>query len=339
MIVNLPAFIKAERPYWDELDEQLDYLETEPAARMDLESTKRLHYLYERTASDLNQVRDRVAEDKLRLYLEALTARAYCEIYSRRRDAIRFHPLRGFFITFPRTLRKHAGALYIAFAVLLLGSLFGAGIFVADPDLKSDFLPFPHLLIDPSERVTAEESGMQHADAADAGGKTFFASYLFQNNTRVSILVMAMGMTFGIGTVIILFYNGIIMGMVAADFIMAGESVFLAGWLLPHGSVEIPAIIIAGQTGLILARALIGHGDRAPCRQRLQVIRKDVLVLIAGAAVILVWAAVVEAFFSQYHAPIITYGTKITFGSLQLALLAGFLILSGRSAGPRKEYS
>ena len=60
-----------------------------------------------------------------------------------------------------------------------------------------------------------------------------------------------------------LFYNGVILGAVTVDYIRAGETKFLLGWLMPHGVIEIPAILIAGQAGLLLAFALIGRGRRA----------------------------------------------------------------------------
>ena len=64
----------------------------------------------------------------------------------------------------------------------------------------------------------------------------------------------------GVGTIVMLFYNGVILGAVTVDYIRAGQTKFLAGWLLPHGAVEIPSILIAGQAGLVLALALIGWG-------------------------------------------------------------------------------
>ena len=71
-------------------------------------------------------------------------------------------------------------------------------------------------------------------------------------------------MTWGVGTILMLFYNGIMLGGVAVDYIRAGQTKFLLGWLMPHGVVEIPAILIAGQAGLLLALALIGWGRRTP---------------------------------------------------------------------------
>jgi uncharacterized membrane protein SpoIIM required for sporulation len=141
---------------------------------------------------------------------------------------------------------------------------------------------------------------------------------------------MALGMTWGLGTLIMLFYNGVILGAVATDYIGAGYATFLVGWLLPHGSVEIPSILLGGQAGFILAGALIGWGGRATRTERLRAIAPDLFAIIAGAAALLVWAGLVEAFVSQYHRPVLPYGLKIGFGVCELAALTFFLNWAGR---------
>src|SRR6185436_8069157 len=100
------------------------------------------------------------------------------------------------------------------------------------------------------------------------------------------------------------------------DYILAGQTTFLFGWLLPHGVVEIPAILISGQAGLLLASALIGWGSRASLRQRIKSIANDLFTLIAGVGCLLVWAGIVEGFLSQYHQPVLPYWVKILFGCI-----------------------
>ena len=81
---------------------------------------------------------------------------------------------------------------------------------------------------------------------------------------------------------------------------------------------------------LVLAGALIGSRKRLSLFERLAVIRNDLVTLIGGFCLLLVWAGIVEAFFSQYHEPIIPYNVKIGFGALQLVLLFSYLGFSGR---------
>ena len=197
-------------------------------------------------------------------------------------------------------------------------------------------MPFSHLQKDPTRRVLDEE---QATEDRLEGSKEYFSSYLMTHNTRVSIFTMALGMTWGIGTALLLFYNGIMLGAVALDYMLAGQTRFLLGWLLPHGVIEIPAILIAGQAGFLMGNALIGWRSRIPLGARFRLIATDIVTLISAVAIMLVWAGFVEAFLSQYHEPKIPYEAKIVFGLIELAMLIGFLGFSGKKKGPAADAS
>ncbi len=330
MIIDLDKFAAGERPFWSELEAVLNRLEGDPDHVLSLEAARRFHYLYERTSADLAKVMTFSAEPQLRGYLEHLVARAYGEIQETRQKGRTFSPWPWLFGTLPQTFRRHIQAFWLAVAVTLAGCAFGGLAVWLDPEAKAAVLPqqFADHLGDPNERVAREEQGV--GDRL-AGQKTSFSAYLMQNNIRVSITALALGMTYGVGTLIVLFYNGVMLGLVAVDYMLAGQTGFLLGWLMPHGVIEIPAILIASQAGLVLAGTLIGRGQRAPLSQRLRAISKDLLTLISGVALLLVWAGLVEAFFSQYHEPVLPYPVKIAFGTVELCLLVLFLSRSGRS--------
>lgn len=332
MIIDLQRFLNAEQPYWAELERQLEKLEAEPNLRMSLEQLSRFHLLYERTAADLARVTTFSSEPETRRYLESLVARAYGEIHETRARRGRPGLVPWFFNTLPQTFRRHVRAFYLSLAITLAGCAFGGLAIGLDPASKSVLMPFPQLLQDPAKRVAEEERATTDRLA---GRKSSFSAFLMTHNTRVSILTLAMGMTWGIGTLVMLFYNGIMLGAVAVDYIRAGQAKFLLGWLLPHGVIEIPAILIAGQAGLLLALALIGWGKRVPLRARLRAVSRDLMTLIFGVGLLLVWAGFVEGFLSQYHEPVMPYSVKIAFGLVELLLLILFLSKSGSSAATR----
>lgn len=337
MIIDLERFIADGRQRWREMEDLLDRLERDPAMRLDLAQIKRLHHLYQRTSADLVRVGGLAAEPQLRLYLESLVARAFGEIHETRRRPHRLAPFRWFFTAFPRTFRRHWRAFQVAVAASLVGCALGGALLALEPSAKEALLPFEHLLGNPSERVAKEEQAGTEELAGrrgpPAGSKMTFSSYLMTHNIKVSVFCLAMGVTFGLGTLVLLFYNGVILGAVTFDYLRAGEGTFLAGWLLPHGSVEIPAVIIAGQAGLVLAAALIGRGDGTPLRRRLRRVSADLMTLIGGVAVLLVWAGMIESFFSQHHQPVLPYALKIGFGAAELVLLALFLARAGGREG------
>lgn len=334
MIIDLQRFVASERPHWTELERILSKLEAEPNQKMTLEQLQRFHRLYERAAADLARITTFSSEPETRRYLETLVARAYSEIHETRERQRRFQPLKWFFHELPRTFRRHIRAFWLSLGITLAGCAFGGLAIAFDPDSKSVLMPFPHLQGDPADRVAEEE---QATDDRLAGGKTSFSAYLMTHNTKVSIFALALGMTWGVGTMILLFYNGVILGAVAVDYIRVGQTKFLLGWLMPHGVVEIPAILIAGQAGLVLAFALVGWGRRVPLAARLREVSRDIVTLIFGVALLLVWAGLVEAFLSQYHEPVVPYAAKIAFGTVELILLCLFLARSGASESDRND--
>ena len=327
MIINLEKFIREERPYWAELENILNRLEKVPDRNMKLDEIKRFHYLYQRASADLAKIATFSAEQKIRHYLESLVASAYGEIHESRQKIRRFRPFRWFFYTFPQTFRRHIKAFWAVLIIMTAGYIFGAGAIALDPDSKQILMPFSHLMMHPSERVAKEESAS--IDEME-GSKARFSSFLMTHNTKVSIFALALGMTWGIGTIIVLFKNGVMLGAVVQDYIGAGEIKFVAGWLLPHGSIEIPAILLASQAGLVLAGAVIGWSARnLSFRARLREVTPDIATLITGVAIMLIWAGIIESFFSQYHEPVIPYEIKIGFGLIEFVLLVLFLSSSG----------
>lgn len=325
MILDVARFAAAERPYWDELNATLEKLSSEPERRMTLAEVERLHYLYERASADLSRLNTFAIEPALRAYLESLVSRAYMEIHETRAPArIRW---RQVVLAFPRAFRRRFPAFALSLGITLLGCGMGWFALREDPRSKAVLMPFPGLTGSPAERVVREEKAQQDRYQ---GIKATFAAELMTHNIQVTVMALAFGVTFGVGTLILLFYNGVILGAVAADYIVAGQGVFLAGWLLPHGSIEIPAILLGGQAGLVLASALIGWGDRTSRSRRLRAVAPDLLAIVAGAAALLVWAGTVESFISQYHQPVIPYAVKIAFGLCELAALTLFLGWAGR---------
>lgn len=327
MILDLARFVETERPHWVALEKAVEWLES-PDRTMSIRDAENFHALYQRASSDLAKVAPLASEGELKRYLEWLVSRAYAEIHEVR-ERRKFRPWLWLTQEVPRTFRRHARAFQLAVALTLVGATFGALATWLDPEAKAVIMPFEGLQITPAERVAREK---QTQGRQLAGRKGRFSADLMTHNTQVALTAAALGMTFGFGTLVVLFYNGVMLGAVALDYIRGGQGVFLLGWLLPHGVIEIPAILVGGQTGFLIAYALIGWGSRMSRTERLRAVGRDVVTLAGAAALMLVWAGIVEAFLSQYHEPVIPYSLKIAFGLVEAVLLTLFLSRAGRSA-------
>lgn len=328
MIIDLQRFIREERPHWAELETSLERMDQDSTYEPDIHAARRLHYLYERTSTDLAKIKTFASEPDLTRYLESVVSRAYGHIHEVRDRPHRFAPIYWLLVTLPKTFRRHAWAFALSTGITIAGMLLGGGALAFDPQAKDVLLPYPHLQMDPRERVAIEEKPREFD--LRAGQKARGTSFYIQNNVSVSIRAMGFGISWGIGTLLLLFVNGVLLGAVTVDYFLAGEGAFLVAWLLPHGAFEIPAILLAGQAGLMLGRAMIGWGSRISIRGRLREVTPDIVTLVFGVSLMLVWAAIIEAWFSQYHEPVIPYWVKITFGSVELVLLGLYFALSGR---------
>ena len=87
---------------------------------------------------------------------------------------------------------------------------------------------------------------------------------LFVNNLQACILLFLGGASFGILTIFIMSLNGIVIGAIMEIVHKDHTPLFVAAAILPHGIFEIPAFIISGALGILLAQSLIAewYGER-----------------------------------------------------------------------------
>jgi uncharacterized membrane protein SpoIIM required for sporulation len=327
VILNLEKFQMQARPRWEKLESLLTALESRPDRKIDSAEAEQLQDLYAQAAADLNRVMHGALAPDLRQYLERLVARAYGELYfSPPKRSELWHPRRWLriFTAFPEAFRRQSRYFAVAVLATVLGCALGGLAVHYDPAAVDVLLPADYLR-NPAQRVFEEQQG-QTQQFNSAQTEAAFSGRLIKHNVQVALLAAALGVTFGIGTALLLFENGVLLGAVAVHYTQQGFGLFMTAWLLPHGVFEIPSILIAGQAGFYLARLLLHRSEDRDVRQSM----REWLVLVAGLAMMLVWAGIMEAFFSQHHAPVLPYGFKVAVAAAELVLLTMYLLLIGR---------
>ena len=136
------------------------------------------------------------------------------------------------------------------------------------------------------------------------------ASFIMTNNIRVAFLAFASGITFMIGTVYILAFNGLHIGVIAGLCHVHGLALPLWEFVSPHGYIELTTIFIAGGAGLKMGYALIAP-TQFTRKRALTDAAKTAVKLIGGCVVLLIIAGVIEGFVSPLSLPSIA---KIGFG-------------------------
>lgn len=147
------------------------------------------------------------------------------------------------------------------------------------------------------------------------------SSAIMTNNLTVSFVTFASGITFGLGTFFYLYVNGMMLGVIAAACHQYGMSIALWSFIAPHGSLELPAILIAGGAGFRLGYAMLFPGS---LRWRDSVAQGGIEAtrIVSGVIPMLIVAGTLEGFFSPSHAPV---ALKFTVGGLLFVLLLSWL--------------
>jgi len=325
MSQSIEKFIESRRPRWEHLEKLLQSLERGKGRNLQPADLPDIGRLYREATADLARLQtfqqEAVLPDELLDYLNHLVARAHSQIYrSPTPGWTQFWRFLRF--TFPQTFRATASWTLSALAIFLLGWIYG---FVAGL-IDDTFIP----LVAPPHLIQQVEGGKVWFDSILAV-RPLASSAIMTNNISVTFLAFALGVTFGLGTVYILAFNGLLLGTLAALCHLHGLSVDFWSFVLPHGVIELSAIFIAGGGGLLLGSALTVPGDLSRKEALVQRGRKAVQ-LILGCVPLLILAGVVEGFFSPAHLP--PWIKFLTAGGL-VGLLLCYLIVPAPYSRPR----
>ncbi len=325
--MDLETFIEDRRPRWTRLERLLDEARDAPEGLLGRDRLHELLLLYRGACADLNQARALTANPELLGFINQLTGRAYRFIYrGRPRARLDWRALLRFFARdVPGTFRREERVVRLAASALLLGVALGVAAVLVDPALARLLVPEQMSTRSPQKRVVQIETGEERIDTLSKA--TEFGSYLYTHNLQVSFLTFALGALTLIGGWAMLFYNGVLLGVVATTYLLDGVGTFFIAWVGPHGALELPSIVFAGAAGLCLGRALLLPGDRGrPAALRLAL--PAVFHMLSATALLLLCAGLIEGSFSQMSARTVNYPVKIAvaislFGALCLWLFAG----------------
>jgi uncharacterized membrane protein SpoIIM required for sporulation len=321
--MDLASFLTTRRPDWRRLEELLTRAEGSGLTSLNEAEAIEFGGLYRRAASDLNEAQTLVRGDLTAGYLNDLVARAYLTIYGKE-PANPGGIIRFFLFGYPAVFRRHWPHLLLATMLFLFGGVFGYLAVRYDGETARGFLlPTGMSTIQPKQDGEPDSTPMQ-----TTGQFTAFSSFLFTNNLGVSLAALALGMTLGIGSAWMLFYNGVIFGALAAVFTEAGQLTAFATGVLPHGVIEVPAALIGGAAGFVLAESIV-RARAWPRHEELARAGKEALLLAAGCVPLLATAAVLEAGVARAPDWFIGRGAKLAVASV-VALLFGAYVLAPR---------
>ncbi|MEL7222778.1 MAG: stage II sporulation protein M, partial [Bacteroidota bacterium] len=270
-------FIKQNKDKWAEFEDSLD---GKP------ENADRLRDLFVQITDDLSYSRTFYPNRSVRVYLNGLAQGVFTQLYRSKPSSL---ASLGTFWTLELPLEVYRARRSFYLALFLFFLSFGIGMLSCAMDSE-----FAEVILGDSyiEMTRANiESGDPMAVYKERGRFNMFLGITF-NNVYVAFLAFSMGVFLGVGSIVILISNAVMVGCFQYFFIQQGLfwDSFLTIWI--HGTIEISAIVIATAAGITM-----GHGPAFPgTYTRLQAFQQSA-----------------------------RRGAKIMLGTVPLFIIAGFL--------------
>lgn len=309
----LPDFVARRRPVWTELEALL------ALPRRSLDDVTQLDTLYRRATNDLAIAQRRYPGTDVHRFLNQLCASAGRVISGGRGAPL--EELRTFYTrTLPRLVRETLPLTQLSAGLLMMGAVLGALGVALHPDGE--------LLLVPADLrgfIASHELWTEGILGVETPAS--MALEIFLNNLRVAFLAALLGITAGLGTVVVLFRNGVFLGAVVTACFRGGLGWNIVTFMSAHGPVELSLICLCSGAGLHIGRALLDPGERSR-RVALAQHTQTALRLVLGLAPFVVLIGIVEGFVSP--GPYFPSALKIVVG---VATGFGFwrwLLRSGR---------
>lgn len=309
-------WLEKRKPYWAKLEVLLNQSSKSGLKSLSRSDLQELSLLYRQTAADLAAIREDRGSVHYARYVNQLLVRAHNTIYSGHRASPK--AVISFFTkTYPAAFRRHLRHVALAIAIFAIAGLVGAVITYQNPDFKVK-------LLGPQMVETIDRHQMWTHSIV--GIKPVASSAIMTNNMSVGFTTFALGITAGLGTIYMMAFNGLLIGVIGVACYFSGMSLQLWSFVAPHGVLELPAIFIAGGAGLRIAQGLLFPGT-LPRRDSVARAGSEAVQLLLGTIPILIIAGIIEAFVSPTG---LAVPLKFSMAAALLVLLNVYLFGVGR---------
>ena len=316
-------WLEKRKPHWSKLESLLNQSSRSGLKSLSRSDLQELSLLYRQTAADLAALREDAGSVHFARYVNQLLVRAHNTIYSGRPASAK--PIFDFFWrTYPAAFRRNLNQCLLAFSIFIVGGFVGAILTYQNPDFKVKLLG-PQMVetIDRHEMWTRSIVGI----------KPLASSAIMTNNMSVGFTTFALGITGGLGTMYMMAFNGLMIGVIGVACWLSGMSLQLWSFVLPHGVLELPAIFIAGGAGFRIAQGLLFPGV-LPRRESLARAGLEAVQLLLGTIPILIVAGLIEAFVSPTG---LAVSLKFSLAGALFVLLGVYLFGMARQPNPASK--
>ena len=295
-------FIKNNSERWREVELFL-------SKKTSIQDPDRLAELFIQLIDDLSYSNTFYPQTKTTQYLNSLASKLHQSVYKNKKEK-RSRIISFWKYELPEIFYKRRMEILISFIVFFAAVVIGVVSSAGDTG-------FVRLILgDSYVNMTLEniDQGDPLAVYKKMNGVDMFMGITF-NNIRVSFYAFMSGLLLSIGTILLLLYNGIMLGTFHHFFFernLLFESLSIV-WI--HGTLEISSIVIAGAAGLILGNSILFPKTYSRRQSFLSAAKEGVKIII-GLIPLFIVAGFLESFVTRYTQMPIVINLLIIFSSL-----------------------
>lgn len=266
--------------------------------------------LFIELTDDLAYAQTHFPNSKTTKYINHLSLRVHRAIYLNKKS-VKKSPLIFFSRTYPLLIYKNRFKILYAFLFFILAVIIGILS-------SSDDENFARIVLgDTYVNMTIEniEKGQPLAvyDQDDPFNMFLMIAW---NNIRVSFMAYAAGVLVSVGTILLLFKNGLMLGVFQYFFYSKGLLFVSSLGIWLHGTVEIFSIVVAGAAGIVLGNSILFPGTYSRSYS-LQKGAMDGAKMVLGLIPLFVFAAAIESFVTRHS----TFSQTLDIGIIGLSLI------------------
>ncbi|HPA71148.1 MAG TPA: stage II sporulation protein M, partial [Spirochaetota bacterium] len=309
-------FVAVNRARWDRLHELLG------KRKRSFEELREMGVLYQRATDDLSLCQTRFPGSDAASFLNHLVRRCHTVLF--RQENARLKKIIAFFSSrLPELIFDLRYPMIAAFAVFAVSIALSFVMVKRNVVLAEIFLPGQ--MYDMAVRDLELRQQFSNFDRIPPEMRTAISFYIWFNNSMVSVYCFVLGITFGLGTLFILVRNGFILGALLAVYQMNGHLLDFFSIIMVHGSLELPAIAIAGGAGLSLGLSLIAPG-RLRRVDALKESASRALLVLVGVICVLLLAGLIEGLVTPLKLPV---GHRLIIMTVNFILLGLYAARGG----------
>jgi uncharacterized membrane protein SpoIIM required for sporulation/uncharacterized RDD family membrane protein YckC len=321
------ALLRRQRPAWNAYQALLDRARAEGLAALPEREVSRFAGLYREVAADLARARTYGGSPALLHMLERAVGAGHNLLYRPPRRSLA-KLAEWCSAGFPSLVRRRWRPIAVASALFYVPAAISFAVVLRDPEVGHELLPAT-IIIRAEEAAAKEKHGEGYVEVREAM-RPEMAGSITTNNVGVTFNAFAGGILAGLGTLLVLVFNGIHLGSAAGYFAARGQGIHLWTFVVSHGALELTAICIAGGAGLWMGSAMLLPGRQT--RGEALVHRgREAVSLIAGTTMMLVLAGTIEGFVSPSGLP---REMKFAFAAVMALLMVLYLAFAGRGRAP-----